>query len=205
MRPSLITLAVGLFAGPSTPALVPTTWDPTYVGGGSITLSNGNRHCYFTGSNNSTRSLVGKTSGKHYAEMQRTSTPASNALYLGLRRADTNPNAASTGVQTNTIGYLAQNSGSGNIYANNVPTYVEPGSSPDDWIGLEVDLDNGTMRARVNGVVVGAAASPIPGWSAGLEYFLSVGAVGSQGGVLLNAGQAAFVGVVPDGFRPGWG
>lgn len=185
--------------------IVPTTWDPTYVGGGTITLSNGNRHCYLTTSNNSSRSVVGKTSGKHYVEMRRTSTPASNALYLGLRRADANANTGSTGVQTNTIGYLAQNPGSGNVYSNNTPTYVEPGTNPDDWIGLAVDLDNGTIRFYVNGVVVGAAASSIPGWSAGQEYFLSVGAIGSQGGVLLNAGQEAFVGSVPVGFTGGWG
>lgn len=172
----------------STAAAVATyaTWDTAFKAS-SLTLSNGNLTATsVTGSPGaweSTRSTVGKTSGKWYWEVTCGNTPS----LIGVAGATSFTTSNFTGETADSWGYYntpAAYHGGGSISG---VTPVAYGAG--DIIGVELDMDNKTVEWFRNGASIGKAT----GLPAGPMYAAATTKDGSPaGGFTANFGQTAF-------------
>nr|BDD46344.1 hypothetical protein 4 [Rhodospirillaceae bacterium] len=143
----------------STPTNAHCTWNPLFVSANSAEsdLSNGN--C--TATDPTTRAVAGTlatgTSGKFYWEV--VMNARNNTTYCGVRRAS----AANKNLNDNAVNWTWRSTAEfigdgatvsyGSTYATN------------DIIGIELDIDNGTLEFFKNGVSQGVASTSLTGIS----------------------------------------
>jgi hypothetical protein len=190
------------------------TWDAATIS--LVTLSNGN----LTITNNDPSSAnqgahvittSGKTAGKYYFENQMAVNNGSTNMGIGVATTASTytgmGNNASIGVETFV---------SGSIWANGSNTGINIGawSTNGTYVGVAVDLDNRQIWFRVgaagnwNNSGTANPATNVGGVAIPAGTMMPIATFGGGGGVgsifNTNFGGAAFVGVVPTGFIPGW-
>ena len=162
--------------------------------GSTVTLSNANLTMTEVGAFVTTVSSIGVTSGKWYAEM----TVGSNtyAGTCGIAKLGYSPTSR-LGFQANTWAY---NSDGGLYYNSTQLTPTQAGFTTGDVIGIELDVDNLTIKFYKNNTLqtqfYTAANS---GLTAG-EFYFATGHINSTSN--WNFGQRPFAYTPPTGFLP---
>ena len=151
------------------------------------TISDGNlKYTLAAGTNYTTRSTIGMTSGKWYAEWTWT--------------AGTNSDVGIATSQASLSQYLGQNAygwiyyNDGNKYTNATGSAYGATYATNDVIGIAFDADNGTLTFYKNGASQGTAFT---GLTSG-PYFFAIGSANTTG--FYNFGQRPFSYTPPTGF-----
>jgi len=180
-----------------------TTWNPADFA--NVTFSNGNLTVTGTTTNSGSRSTVGYSSGKYYAEFT-VSTWINSNTGVGLAT----PTATFGAAPIDTV--LVLHSGNIVLNSSNTGSSLAPRTSG-DIIGMAVDLTARLIWFRVaptgnwNGSSTANPATGAGGISiSALSGTLFAGAyTGTSGEVITgNFGASAFSGSVPSGFTSGW-
>lgn len=173
------------------------TWNPADKGGG-IVLSNGNRTVSFSTTptdGGSVRSTIGKSSGKWYWEVF---VEGSQSWCLpGV--ADSSAPMGSTNYYAGGAGGYGYYSANGGKYHSGGPFSYGTSTPPGGYIGVALDMDNGTLTFYRNGVSMGVAFTGLSGTFYAAEGNYTLNAIAST----TNFGQAPFVYPPPPGFNPG--
>jgi hypothetical protein len=155
-----------------------------------FTLSNGNLDWSHTaGGWTLSRSTIGITSGKWYAEMVRLTGDYS---HFGVSK--------STASLTNYLGSDASGwaySQDGNKYTGGSSSSYGASFTNNDVIGIAFDADNGTLAFYKNGVSQGTAYT---GLTSG-PYFFSFSSFSTSQTGVVNFGQRPFAYTAPSGFK----
>lgn len=180
------------------PSHIYATWNPADSGAG-ITLSGGNLVVSGNGvSLTSIRSTIGKSAGKWYWEITRTSGTVIEAGEIGVCKATDN---IGTYVGFNATGYAYEYSGTvggSNKVNNNLFTIYDVSGYclAGGVVGIALDMDTGTIGFYLNGVYLGVAFSGLTGtFYAALTPWNDV--------ITTNFGASAFVYSPPAGFNSG--
>jgi hypothetical protein len=164
----------------------------------SYTESNGNLDLAIgAGVYNISRSTIGVSSGKWYAEVlivSATGSPANLENMVGVCR-DGVSITNYVGGDANGWGYFGVN---GNKYNNGSGSAYGASYTVNDVIGIALDLDAGTLVFYKNGASQGTAYSSL----SGTFYFAFSGTSSAQSrNFSVNFGQRAFAYTAPSGFK----
>lgn len=149
------------------------------------------------------RATLSKTIGKHYFEARYDVSPAEAAnVFVGIAQSTPSPASWFPGNTTTDYGYYLFN---GNRYNNGSPTAYGAGLADNDYIGVLLDLNdgtaNGTLEFFKNNVSQGVAWSNIPPGT----YFPATAMLNiNRFQVTGRFKTSDFVGTLPSGASP-WG
>lgn len=197
------------------------TFDTDAVATAGVTFSGGNLTADATSGSLSNsliaQTLEGKKSGKYHVEMTWVGSSGNND---GVGIISSNGNVG--GFLGNTQGSFAENQRSWGYFSNghvvnfgsSLSAVNASGFSVSATIGIEIDLDNGSLWFTTNGIdYVGPSGIPNPATntdgftiqppSVG-RYFPACNLSGNGAKFTLNAGASAFTFPVPSGFTAGW-
>ena len=178
-----------LFFGVAAPAVY-TAWNPSDKGP-SHTLSGSDLTCTTGAPSETTRSLVGKSTGKWYWEVTFSS---GSGIVIGVT---TSAQSTSSGLISGTASYSYGSGG----FKWNASTPVSYGGSAygtGSVIGVMLDMVNGQISFIKGGTNQGVAYSGLSG-----TFFAAIGGTGSVCAGVANFGASAFSNSVPSGFNAG--
>lgn len=174
------------------------TWNHLDSGIGVI-LSNGNLS--MQSNSGSSRSTLGKSSGKWYWEVLQTPTSGRYGLSPGIALSTFNKNFA-VGVQSGSIGYWGMNNNSpGQIRVEGAVIAYVSGYTDGDIIGIALDRDSGTVSFYKNGIFIYTVTNALI--TSGIIY-AALGATQNENVFgTTNFGASAFSYTVPSGYNSG--
>lgn len=144
---------------------------------------------------NSFVSTLAVSEGKWYAEFYVDAWSAANYATIGIAKTSFTPNSKWVGETTDSYGYY----GDGSKYNNSSGAAYGASFTTGDYIGVELDLDAGTLQFYKNGVAQGNAYT---GLSGTFTFACGNAGVSTWSKIRANFGQTDFEYAAPTGFNP---